>query len=119
MHYQHKNRQSKVKQVSKMHELRDPIEQQRILNAGFTILNNNNCLRVYNPLNKSCGINMTRSVGDFMYKMNLRSNEVDPNNNALSNEPEIVQFDLSTENKSIDMILMGCDGIWDGTVMQE
>ena len=62
---------------------------------------------------------MTRSIGDFMFKMNLRSRQRDPGNNALSNEPDVQEFIFDKDKNSTDMILMGCDGIWDGTVESE
>ena len=65
------------------------------------------------------GINMSRSVGDFMFKMNLTQRRRDPSTNALSNEPDVQEFSFSDDPKSMDMILMGCDGIWDGTVLPE
>ena len=62
---------------------------------------------------------MTRSVGDFMFKMNLKKKKVSPNMNALSNEPEVKEFSFSKADHSTDIVLMGCDGIWEGTMLHE
>lgn len=102
-----------------MHQLSDPKEQKRIVEAGFGITKSRHCTRVFNPLNKTCGINMTRTIGDFMFKMNLRSRNTNPSLNALSNEPDIKEVNLSQKGQSIDLVLMGCDGIWEGTVGAE
>ena len=72
--------------------------------------------RVFNPMNHSFGINMSRSIGDFMFKMNLIYGDVESNEYALSNEPSICKFTLSSDMNSTEVILMGCDGIWDGSL---
>lgn len=59
---------------------------------------------------------MPRSIGDFMFKLNLRTRSRDPKQTALSNDADIDEVCFSSDNQSLDMILMGCDGIWDGTV---
>ena len=59
---------------------------------------------------------MTRSIGDFIFKMNLKSAKRDPATFALSNIPEIQELQFSQSQNSTNMILMCCDGIWDGTV---
>lgn len=58
---------------------------------------------------------MTRSIGDFMFKMNLKSRNMSPNLNALSNLADVQEFNMSNKDQTFDMVLMGCDGIWDGT----
>ena len=69
-----------------------------------------------------------------MFKMNLRSRVFDEGQNALSNEPDIVEIQLCGRGKmasvssgtstsesapNFDLILLGCDGIWDGTTLGE
>ena len=105
--------------MTKLHSLKDPEEQDRIKDAGFMIQESNNILRVYNPFNVSCGINMTRSIGDFMFKINLKSFDQESEYFALSNEADVVEFDFSTERGATDMLVLGCDGIWDGTEYKE
>ena len=57
---------------------------------------------------------MTRSLGDFMFKMNLRTMSNDSSTNALSSEPDIQEISFSNKKGALDIILMGCDGIYDG-----
>lgn len=92
------------------------MEQRRIHETGFKMVKTPFCTRVYNPMNHSFGINMSRSIGDFMFKMNLYDSEADSSNYALSNEASILELTLSNDENSTELILMGCDGIWDGTI---
>ena len=62
----------KISQVCRLHELTDPQEQQRIHNAGYRLVRSYDILRVYNPQNPIGGINMSRSLGDFNFKLNLK-----------------------------------------------
>ena len=34
---------------------------------------------------------------------------------AVSNESEIIQFDFSLKTTELEFILIGCDGIWEGS----
>ena len=68
---------------------------------------------------------MSRSIGDFMFKMNLNVESgtsklpvKDSSRFGLSNEADIqeLEFGKNDDNQDgFDMILMGCDGIWEGT----
>lgn len=116
MHYLKEKEDVEANMICKMHELSDPLEQKRIVDAGFIIAENQQCLRVYNPMNSICGINMTRSIGDFMFKMNFKQKTRDSSSYALCNEPEIEEFSLSSGDHATEMILLGCDGLWDGVI---
>ena len=103
-----------------MHELSDVNEQMRIIDAGYCLTNSSDVLRVYNPENPIGGLNMSRSIGDFTFKSNLYDNmNDDPRSFAISNEPECQSFSFSSESQSFDVMLMGCDGIWDGTMLSQ
>ena len=75
MHFQSVGKTSQIEQLNTIHCINDPIEQSRILAAGCLIDKNTKVSRVINPLDPTCGINVTRSVGDFMFKVNMRNFE--------------------------------------------
>ena len=99
-----------------MHDLNDMDETQRIIDAGYIIESDHNIKRIYNPYNKSYGINMTRTIGDFMFKFNLSNVDQQSEKFGLKSEPDIGEFKFSDDKNQIDLIVMGCDGIWDGTM---
>lgn len=63
---------------------------------------------------------MSRTIGDFMFKLNFKKPDSTSFEYALSNEADVKEFEFSKNVKDdqpdIEFILMGCDGIWDGAV---
>lgn len=62
---------------------------------------------------------MTRSLGDFAFKTNLLTPFPHSSSTyALSNLPALEKFSLGPkpeQPQDLEMILLGCDGLWDGT----
>lgn len=50
-----------------------------------------------------------------MFKFNLNTYDHDKNKFALITEPDVCEVKFSSDSGAIDFIVMGCDGIWDGT----
>ena len=73
------------------------VEFDRIINSGETVVNN----RVGGKLN------MSRSIGDFIFKSNKKLKNYEQ---AVIAHPEVNIFDLSSE---VDFIILACDGVWD------
>jgi len=78
----------------------DPVEKQRVINAGGTIVND----RVSGLLN------ITRSFGNFMLKTPELPNDI------ISIVPDITCIELS---QSDSLVVVACDGIWDVMSDQE
>ena len=105
------------------HKPNDPAEKKRIEGAHFTAVDvGNGSHRVYNPneLVMKGGLNISRTIGDFYYKRNLQTRSSNSAEFALSNICDIKEvqfFDHSgkeNEAGSLEFLLLGCDGIWEG-----
>ena len=78
------------------------------------------CTRIFSPENmQQGGLNISRTLGDFWYKKNLRTNSRDTSKFAINTESDVKSikfFDSSTveNDNEFDFILIGCDGIWEG-----
>ena len=60
------------------------------MGAGFQVRRaHGRTERVFNPRNRAVGINMSRSIGDFMFKLNLVDPQADSYRYALSNEADV------------------------------
>lgn len=73
------------------------IEYDRIINSGEIVSNN----RVGGKLN------MSRSIGDFIFKSNKKLKNYEQ---AVIAYPEVSIYDLTNE---VDFIILACDGVWD------
>jgi len=78
-------------------------ERERIFNSGTNIINN----RVGGRLN------LTRAIGDHMFKSNSQLSNCQQAVIAL---PEIHKFTITDD---MEFIVMGCDGIWDCVDVQD
>ena len=79
------------------------------------------CTRIYNPENPNIGgLNISRTIGDFWYKSNNISKSRMSQNFAVSTESDVREIQFFNKNKDddnnqIEFILIGCDGIWEGS----
>ena len=83
--------------LNKEHSPEEVVESERIFDSGSIVSNGR--------VNES--LNLTRSLGDCSHKQNKLIRFYDQ---AISSEPEIVEFKISTESLGV---LIGCDGIYE------
>lgn len=98
-------RDGKAIEMSFDHKPEDDIERERIINAGGKVTNDG---RV------NGGLNLSRAIGDHVYKSNARLPLRDQMITAL---PDIKQITVDT-NKD-QFIILACDGIWNYMSSQE
>ncbi|XP_016657313.1 probable protein phosphatase CG10417 isoform X2 [Acyrthosiphon pisum] len=95
----------KAHAMSKDHKPRDKSELKRILAAGG---------RVSSDGRINHGLNMSRALGDHMYK----TNSLFPNTKQMITAlPDVQAIDLTPENG--DFIVLACDGIWNSLCSQK
>lgn len=95
----------KAHAMSKDHKPRDKSELKRILAAGG---------RVSSDGRINHGLNMSRALGDHMYK----TNSLFPNTKQMITAlPDVQTIDLKPENG--DFIVLACDGIWNSLCSQK
>jgi len=85
------------------HKISHPKERERIIKAGYTISND----RIEGRLN------LTRALGDFMYKDNQK---IGWENQAVTCFPNINKFKVTSD---MEFLVMGCDGIWECVNIQK
>ena len=74
-------------------------EYQRIIKAGFHVKRQpGRTDRVFNPRNRAAGINMSRTIGDFMFKHSLTDRNCSSFDYALSNEADVKEFQFCKAN---------------------
>ncbi|XP_025191459.1 probable protein phosphatase CG10417 isoform X2 [Melanaphis sacchari] len=95
----------KAHAMSKDHKPKDKSELKRILAAGG---------RVSNDGRINHGLNMSRALGDHMYK----TNSLFPNTKQMITAlPDVQTIDLKPDNG--DFIVLACDGIWNSLCSQK
>ncbi|XP_060847129.1 probable protein phosphatase CG10417 isoform X2 [Rhopalosiphum padi] len=95
----------KAHAMSKDHKPKDKSELKRILAAGG---------RVSSDGRINHGLNMSRALGDHMYKTNSLFSNTKQMITAL---PDVQTIDLKPENG--DFIVLACDGIWNSLCSQK
>jgi protein phosphatase 1G len=95
----------KAHEMSKDHKPKDKSELKRILAAGG---------RVSSDGRINHGLNMSRALGDHMYKTNSSFPSTQQMITAL---PDVQSLDLKPENG--DFIILACDGIWNSLCSQK
>lgn len=88
-------------ELSRDHKPESPRERTRIENAGGRVSIVGPCHRV------DFGLNLSRALGDFLYKRNA---ELPPSQQKITAVPEIVTETIQSED---EFILLGCDGIFE------
>jgi len=92
---------NQIKIVTLDHKPNNPLEKERIENAGG---------RIWVKENRICGkkdINLSRSFGDYQFKVNF---DLDPFKQIISAEPDIYIHERSSQD---EFIVLASDGIWD------
>jgi len=87
----------KAIRLNEEHKLTIPGEKNRVTNSGLKISNN----RIEGKLN------LTRAIGDFMFKSNKNLKRHDQ---AVTAFPEVAKHKITSD---MEFIIMGCDGVWD------
>ena len=88
-------------ELSRDHKPESPRERSRIENAGGKVSIVGPCHRV------DFGLNLSRALGDFLYK---RNSDLPPSHQKISAVPEIVVEKLQDKD---EFLLLGCDGIFE------
>lgn len=101
------NREGKAMRLSKDHKPNDPVERDRILVNGGSIVADS---RPPNVLRVNDKLAVARTFGDFYLKPPRVSKEI------LSSEPEITETDITDKDK---FVIIGCDGLFDVITDQE
>lgn len=87
--------------LSRDHKPESPRERSRIENAGGRVSVVGPCHRV------DFGLNLSRALGDFLYKRNA---DLPPSHQKITAVPEVVTETIQDED---EFILLGCDGIFE------
>ncbi|PRP80436.1 hypothetical protein PROFUN_11891 [Planoprotostelium fungivorum] len=93
----------KALRVTKDHNLADPKEKQRVIEAGATV-------RADRVIEEGHGLNMTRALGDFEFKTDCVKKDV------VLAEPHLKHIPL---DEKLRFIVLASDGLWDVTTDQE
>ena len=88
-------------ELTRDHKPESPRERSRIENAGGRVSIVGPCHRV------DFGLNLSRALGDFLYKRNA---ELPPSHQKITAVPEIVRETLTDED---EFIVLGCDGVFE------
>lgn len=88
-------------ELSRDHKPESPRERSRIENAGGRVSVVGPCHRV------DFGLNLSRALGDFLYKRNA---DLPPSHQKITAVPEVVTETIQDED---EFILLGCDGIFE------
>lgn len=88
-------------ELSRDHKPESPRERSRIENAGGKVSIVGPCHRV------DFGLNLSRALGDFLYK---RNSQLPPSGQKISAVPEIVSEHIQEDD---EFLLLGCDGIFE------
>ncbi|KAH9422287.1 Protein phosphatase 1G [Dermatophagoides pteronyssinus] len=99
------SRNGQAIQMSEDHKPEDEREKDRIINAGGEITNDG---RV------NGGLNLSRAIGDHMYKNNPNVSDREQMITAL---PDILTLPIDKEKD--DFLFLACDGIWNSMNSQE
>lgn len=94
-------------ELSRDHKPESPRERSRIENAGGKVSIVGPCHRV------DFGLNLSRALGDFLYK---RNSELPPSRQKISAVPEIVVEKIQEDD---EFLLLGCDGIFELLTSQQ
>ncbi len=94
-------------ELSRDHKPESPRERNRIENAGGRVSVVGPCHRV------DFGLNLSRALGDFLYKRNA---DLPATHQKITAEPEIVREEVTEED---EFIIMGCDGIFELLTSQQ
>ena len=97
------SRRGQAFNLSEDHKPEDPIEYDRIINAGWEVIDG----RVDGNLN------LSRSLGDLRHK---RIKNLPPEQQPITWVPDITIEKIDDDD---DFIVMGCDGIWEVKSSQE
>jgi len=95
---------NQIKIATLDHKPNNPLETERINNAGGRIAIGNNMIL---GKNLKTNLKVSRSFGDYQFKSNL---EKQPFEQIISAEPDIYIHDRSEKD---EFIVLACDGIWD------
>ena len=87
--------------LTRDHKPESPRERSRIENAGGRVSIVGPCHRV------DFGLNLSRALGDFLYKRNA---DLPPSHQKITAVPEIVKETLTDED---EFIFLGCDGVFE------
>jgi protein phosphatase 1G len=87
--------------LTRDHKPESPRERSRIENAGGRVSIVGPCHRV------DFGLNLSRALGDFLYKRNV---DLPPSHQKITAVPEIVKETLKDED---EFIILGCDGVFE------
>lgn len=94
--------------LSEDHKPETKVERERIERAGGKVVNHGLCSRVVPPgLPQKMGINMSRALGDFIYKGRADLPETEQQLVAL---PDVRTHELTAED---DFLLLACDGVFE------
>ena len=88
-------------ELTRDHKPESPRERSRIENAGGRVSIVGPCHRV------DFGLNLSRALGDFLYKRNA---DLPASHQKITAVPEIVKETLSDED---EFIILGCDGVFE------
>jgi protein phosphatase 1G len=88
-------------ELSRDHKPESPRERSRIENAGGRVSVVGPCHRV------DFGLNLSRALGDFLYKRNA---DLPPSHQKITAVPEVVTETIQDED---EFIILGCDGIFE------
>ena len=94
-------------ELSRDHKPESPRERSRIENAGGRVSVVGPCHRV------DFGLNLSRALGDFLYK---RNTDLPPSHQKITAVPEVVTETIQDED---EFILLGCDGIFELLTSQQ